>query len=598
MSRSFALVALVAVYLVAVAHNAHADPAQARTSSANDVFTEHLAVDNLPDGKVLLAFDFVSKRRWTSTGSRANEHYDLFPRTLGQVLDRFSVEALDLTMTQGRWMHDSWGWPVDGYAAPPGFDVRAWLRTESGNATTLDKDWVGLTNALSGLFCGSLNFLDATNIATPALAYKDRQVSRVPTELRHGRLAREAVCTENLTPWGKLLPCSTKAGLASTLNGYRLFDADYHSIQTLVSITCASKGDACTQQLTQRVVAVFNPLRPNKLEWSFASLMDRPLSRPACALAASSTLHVTIPDLPTGTFQLHPADHATVVVNNKQVAMYDLKSTIFSSFQWCLGLIADWAIVFTAWSETNDLRFEYLDLAPLLNSVFDHPPPTDFSVSRYLTDAGQERGILAVDLTNHRQVGDRTAQYTDVLPWFVRAYLHTVAYTCYPQGHAAPVDGQVEGVWFQHGIDRQRPTVMEVQVTVPASHLCTLQVVYELANLQYAEFRPDAERGFEVGSGLVTLFLNGTRPARLPTAADVKTSDVVRIHADIVQVQLPVPDFSMPYNVITFTCTVLAFYFGTMFSLTLSRAVSYRIDETTKKPVVVKIDESVRHKDE
>ncbi|KNE63721.1 hypothetical protein AMAG_08808 [Allomyces macrogynus ATCC 38327] len=507
--------------------------------------------------------------------SRITKKYDLFPRTLGQVLNRFGVEALDLTMTQGRWMHDAWGWPVDGYAAPPGFDVRAWLRTERRNATTLDKDWVGLTNALSGLFCGSLNFLDGTNIASPALAYKDRQGSSLLDVLRHGRLAREAVCTENLTPWGKLLPCSTKAGLAAALNGYRLFDADYHSIQTLVSITCASKDSACTQQLTQRVVAVFNPLRQsNKPEWSFTSLMDRPLNRPACALAASSTLHVTIPDLPAGAFQLHPADHAAVMINNKQVATYVY------------------------------LRHHSLDPASATQSlrcvrlVFDHPPTTDFSVSRYLTDAGQERGILAVDLTNHRQVGDRTAQYTDVLPWFVRAYLHTVAYTCYPQGHATPADGLVEGVWFQHGIDRQRPTVMEVQVTVPASHLCTLRVEYELANLQYAEFRPDAERGFEVGSGLVTLFLNGTRPARLPTAIDPKASDVVRIHADAVQVQLPVPDFSMPYNVITFTCTVLAFYFGTMFSLTLSRAVSYRIDETTKKPVVVKIDELVWHKDE
>ncbi|KNE72720.1 hypothetical protein, variant [Allomyces macrogynus ATCC 38327] len=541
MNRSLALVALAVLYLVAIARTGHADATHAKSSSATDVFTEHLAVDTLPDGKVLFAFDFVTKRPWSSPGSRANENYDLFPRTLGQVLDRFGVEALDLTMTQGRWMHDAWGWPVDGYAAPPGFDVRAWLRTESRNATTLDKDWVGLTNALSGLFCGSLNFLDATNIATPALAYKDRQVSRVATVLRHGRLAREAVCTENLTPWGKLLPCSTKAGLAATLNGYRLFDADYHSIQTLVSISCTSKDGACTQQLTQRVVAVFNPLRQsNKPDWSFTSLMDRPWSRPACALAASSTLHVTLPDLPAGTFQLHPADYATVVISDKLVATFDLKR----------------------WSNTNDFRFEFPDPAPLLNSVFDHPPPTDFSVSRYLTDAGQERGILAADLINHRQVGDRTAQYTDVLPWFVREYLHTVTYTCYPLGHAAPVDGQVEGVWFQHGIDRQRPTVMEVQVTVPASHLCTLQVEYELANLQYAEFRPDAERGFEVGSGLVTLFLNGTRPARLPTAVDAKTSDVVRIHADIVQMQLPVPDFSMPYNVITFTCTVLAFYFG------------------------------------
>ncbi len=32
-----------------------------------------------------------------------------------------------------------------------------------------------------------------------------------------GSLPREAVCTENLTPWLKLLPCTGKAGLAAVL---------------------------------------------------------------------------------------------------------------------------------------------------------------------------------------------------------------------------------------------------------------------------------------------------------------------------------------------------------------------------------------------
>ncbi len=37
-------------------------------------------------------------------------------------------------------------------------------------------------------------------------------------------LPREAVCTENLTPWLKLLPCRDAAGLASLLaNRQRLF---------------------------------------------------------------------------------------------------------------------------------------------------------------------------------------------------------------------------------------------------------------------------------------------------------------------------------------------------------------------------------------
>lgn len=34
---------------------------------------------------------------------------------------------------------------------------------------------------------------------------------------------------------------------------------------------------------------------------------------------------------------------------------------------------------------------------------------------------------------------------------------------------------------------------------------------------------------------------------------------------------MPLPDFSMPFNVITMVCTVLAFLFGTLWNLLLRR---------------------------
>ena len=40
----------------------------------------------------------------------------------------------------------------------------------------------------------------------------------------------EVVCTENLTPWLKLLPCGSSAGLASLLDASKLYDTTYHSL--------------------------------------------------------------------------------------------------------------------------------------------------------------------------------------------------------------------------------------------------------------------------------------------------------------------------------------------------------------------------------
>lgn len=41
-----------------------------------------------------------------------------------------------------------------------------------------------------------------------------------------------------------------------------------------------------------------------------------------------------------------------------------------------------------------------------------------------------------------------------------------------------------------------------------------------------------------------------------------------RIYTEILQVIIPVPDFSMPYNVICLACTVIAIGFGSLHNLT------------------------------
>jgi hypothetical protein len=49
--------------------------------------------------------------------------------------------------------------------------------------------------------------------------------------VRYGALPREAVCTENLTPWLKLLPCRDRAGLATLLERRRVYGGSYHSLR-------------------------------------------------------------------------------------------------------------------------------------------------------------------------------------------------------------------------------------------------------------------------------------------------------------------------------------------------------------------------------
>lgn len=47
----------------------------------------------------------------------------------------------------------------------------------------------------------------------------------------------------------------------------------------------------------------------------------------------------------------------------------------------------------------------------------------------------------------------------------------------------------------------------------------------------------------------------------------MQENNIVQSYTEVLLVPLTTPDFSMPYNVITFTCTVLALYFGSLLNV-------------------------------
>lgn len=46
------------------------------------------------------------------------------------------------------------------------------------------------------------------------------------------------------------------------------------------------------------------------------------------------------------------------------------------------------------------------------------------------------------------------------------------------------------------------------------------------------------------------------------------------LYTDNLILNLPTPDFSMPYNVITFSCTVMAIYFGSVYNMLTRRFIA------------------------
>lgn len=77
---------------------------------------------------------------------------------------------------------------------------------------SVDKHWLSLVHALSGQFCSSINFVGSSETTAPLFSFKPLGVwpfddISPAKHLRYAALPKESVCTENLTPWKKLLPC-------------------------------------------------------------------------------------------------------------------------------------------------------------------------------------------------------------------------------------------------------------------------------------------------------------------------------------------------------------------------------------------------------
>jgi phosphatidylinositol glycan class T len=141
------------------------------------------------------------------------------------------------------------------------------MREQNANRFRADNRWLILTNALSGLFCASLNFIDSTRTIRPVMSFAPAGAHSDSTlhnlHLLHGTLPREVVCTENLTPFLKLLPCKGKAGISSLLDGHKLFDASWQSMSIDVRPVYAESGESLLE-ITQTIDMVLDIQRSKR----------------------------------------------------------------------------------------------------------------------------------------------------------------------------------------------------------------------------------------------------------------------------------------------------------------------------------------------
>lgn len=122
-------------------------------SLPDESFHEELLLKRLPSLHTLANFRFQSVK-----SSELGDHYNLFPKLVGELIQHYELDELHLSLTQGFWRQNSWGYQPRP-ASPVGAQVWVWFKH---NTTEINEKWKNLVHALSGLFCASLSQLEPT----------------------------------------------------------------------------------------------------------------------------------------------------------------------------------------------------------------------------------------------------------------------------------------------------------------------------------------------------------------------------------------------------------------------------------------------------
>lgn len=506
---------------------------------------------------------------------------------------------MELSFTQGRWNYERWGGfdPIpSNNAKPPGVELWAVFDVPHDQ---VDASWKNLTHALSGLFCASINFLESsTSYSAPQWGFRSASGN-----LRYGTLPREAVCTENLTPWLKLLPCRDKAGISALMDRPSIYRGFYHSKRLhLTSTGFDLDGVGSGIVLEQTLTAVLQPNEKRTLvtsletklqpSWSLTSIFGRRVSG-RCVLAKTSNVYLLL-DKGLVT-ELNNLQKDNEIARSENVNYEDLRS----SYGFQLSVNPDRVLEEGSGSHTNNPSLVYVfsvekysesepfDLGltwkvPVLWSCQQAP----LHASRFLMGSGNERGAIAISFESTRLsegllrsdvIEDNCklqVKIFQVVPWYIKVYYHTLQ--VFIDGQQQAISDVVDKMHVSPSEDKVSPGMMEVILKFPCglkSAVATLE--FDKGFLHIDEYPPDANQGFDIPSAVIsypdfhasTQFVEDKSLQALPILAKLQENNYVLSYTEVLLVPLTTPDFSMPYNVITITCTVFALYFGSLLNV-------------------------------
>ena len=203
-------------------------------------YTEDLLIKQLTGKSLFMQFQFTNQIPLNNDLDTWEErHFSHFPPVIAQLVQTTKVQEFHLSFSHGQRPDESI-YP----GVPSGADMSAWFSKKRN----VDESWNKFTHSMAGIFCASLNEMDSSRTVEPVHSFKpEGDLNALLREnlndyvVKYSTLPREVTCTENLTPWLKLLPCKSKSGLASLLNPIKIFNAPFFAMSSHLRVICQNE---------------------------------------------------------------------------------------------------------------------------------------------------------------------------------------------------------------------------------------------------------------------------------------------------------------------------------------------------------------------
>jgi phosphatidylinositol glycan class T len=494
------------------------------SSTTSELFEEQLSLKELGNSDILADLRFTITFQSTNGGSA--EELDHVPWVVRNIFDKYDLATLHISLTQGFWRSNLWG----NQPQPQVPTGATFFARFNGNATIIDERWNSLVNLFNGMFCTSFLDMHPTMTSSPSLLFGKEQDG----QWRYGASSGEPVCTENFKPWKQMLPCK-RDGFVALLEPRHLYSANFHSI----FLHAERKADSSwSLQLGSNVVVDAKTALLGDKSWTIYSVFGKKLLE-KCVVAETSKVFVDTPA-------------------NRNVTPSADKSTT------CDGRILNEYIIDSDFKGPFALKVKRSSEDTTGTPIEEGP-----SIHTFAQNTNQNGGTITSRLKNF---GDNAYNgvYVHMIPWNIRIFTHTISYKC-DTTKITPTP-QITNQKFSLAKDRIKPLLMEFAITLPAQSSCQISFHYETAHMRLNEYPPDSNNGvYMPGPTVVLKKLGNTaqpkdcQPQRRISL--VKEADTV-LHGEPLLVLLPVPDFSMPFNVLCFVCTIIAFFFGPVHTMT------------------------------